>query len=87
MLTETVEGKGTLRGADGITQYEVSYRFDITTRVIDRPGFPRVEAEKRSTGTVKSLTGEVIPLGYYDLHTPDEILHVKNMGSWHIVAG
>jgi hypothetical protein len=68
MATETVEGKGRLRSANGISQCEVSFCFDITTRVIDRPGFPRVEAQKRSTGTVKSVMGEVIPHGYYHLH-------------------
>jgi len=89
-MVETIEGKGRL---ETITPPEkvwmVSYHFEITTRIVEKPGFPRVASKRDSKGTVRSLDGKPIPEGTYQLHAADgEILRVHNagLGDWMIVA-
>ena len=64
----------------------MTYHFDIVTEVVARPGFPRVASHSSSRGDVRAVDGRSIPSGHYDLHTEDEILHVKNLGVWVILS-
>jgi hypothetical protein len=89
-MVETIEGEGRL---ETITPPEkvwmVSYRFDIATKIVEKPGFPRVVSKRDSTGTVRSLDGKPIPEGTYQLHAADgEILRADNagFGQWVILA-
>jgi hypothetical protein len=89
-MIETIEGQGRL---ETITPPEkvwiVSYHFDITTKIVEKPGFSKVAGKRDSTGTVRSLNGKPIPEGVYQLHAADgEILRVENagFGQWVILA-
>jgi hypothetical protein len=89
MLRERIEGKGRLETiAPPEKVWQVNYRFDITTNIVEKPGFSRVASRRDSTGTVSSLDGKAIPEGEYQLHTDDEILRVQNtgFGEWVILA-
>lgn len=39
----------------------VSYHFDIATKIVEKPGFPRVASKRDNTGTVRLLDGKPIP--------------------------
>jgi hypothetical protein len=89
-MVETIEGEGRL---ETITPPEkvwmVSYHFDITTKIVERTGFPRVASKRDSTGCVNSLDDKPIPEGTYQLHAADgEILRVENagFGQWVILG-
>ena len=82
-MVETIEGEGRL---ETITPPEkvwmVSYRFDIETKIVEKPGFPRVASKRDTSGTVCSLDGKPIPEGTYQLHAADgEILRVEKQAS------
>jgi hypothetical protein len=89
-MQERIEGQGRLETiAPPEKVWQVSYRFDITTNIVRKPGVPAVAVGKSdSTGTVGSLDGQPIPEGEYQLHTGDEILRVQNvgLGTWVILA-
>ena len=87
MIRDNLKGEGRLISrSDQSKEYQVSYNFDITTDITEKPGFPRVAAKSNSKGTVRALDGRYIPEGEYDLHCENEILRVKNIGSGHILA-
>jgi len=87
---ETLEGQGQLESWEHPeNRIAVEYRFDITTEILERPGFPRVATRRHSSGTVRAITGESLSEGYFRLVGSDgEILKVKNMGlaMWAILA-
>ena len=88
-MHEELEGTGTLRRIElPPAEWRVRYRFDIETKVVERPGFPRVEAHSSSRGTVIAMSGEDIPVGIYQLTAENgETLRVKNVGiTWAILA-
>ena len=85
-MHEVLEGRGKLLSRENAQEYQVTYHFDIVTHVVEQPGFPRVASHNSGEGTVQSMDGHVLPEGYYDLHTEDEVLHVKNLGVWVILS-
>jgi hypothetical protein len=89
-MHERIEGRGRLETVEPPEKvWQVSYRFDITTNVVRRSGFPPVAGHRDSRGTVQSLDGKPIPEGVYRLHAEgDEILRVQNVGleTWVILA-
>jgi len=88
-LHDTLKGKGRLVSGDKPpTEYQVEYEFHILTRIVERPGLPRVASQRSSTGVVRSTDGKAIPEGYYRLYAEDgEVLRVKNLGTtWAILA-
>jgi len=89
MLHDRIEGQGQLENWERPDKKTpVSYHFDITTEVLERPGFPRVVARKHSIGSVRTISGVPIAEGEYRLFAEDsEILKVKNLfGQWVILA-
>lgn len=86
-MHETIEGCGQLENWESPEKrIPVSYRFDITTDLVDSPGLPRVAARRHSIGKINSLTGEPLTAGYHRLLASDgEILKVKNVGLAHWV--
>jgi hypothetical protein len=89
-MHERLEGQGRLESSQQPEKvYEVVYQFDIVTDVVERPGFPPVVGNSHSRGTIRSVDGEPIPEGYYQLHASDgEIIRVKHLtlGTWVILA-
>lgn len=88
-MHERIEGQGRLETIEPPEKvWQVSYRFDITTNVVRKPGFPAVAGRRDSRGIIESLDGQPIPEGVYQLHTDDEILRVQNvgLGTWVILA-
>jgi len=89
-MRERLEGQGEIESWDHPqTRLAVTYVFDITSDVVERPGFPRVVASRHSTGQVRALKGESIAEGFYQLFASDgEILKIKNLGlgKWVILA-
>ena len=90
-MYERKEGQGRLETVEPPEKvWQVSYRFDITTNIVRKPGVQAVAAGKSdSTGTVRSLDGKPIPEGEYLLHADDgEIMRVVNLGvdSWSMLA-
>jgi hypothetical protein len=88
-MNERIEGQGRLETMEPPEKvWQVSYRFDITTHVMRKPGFPPVGTQRDSRGTIQALEEKPIPEGVYQLHTDDEILRVKNvgLGTWVILA-
>ena len=87
-MTQTLEGTGTLRKHSPSAQWTVKYRFQITTRIVTKAGFPPAMGKSHSSGTVEAANGETIPLGEYQLEASDgEILRVTNLGiTWAILA-
>jgi hypothetical protein len=87
-MLEVIEGKGRLEATTPPEKiWEVSYRFEFTTRIVKKPGLPRVASKGENRGVVESLDGKPIPEGDYQLQTEDgEILHVQNvgLGNWMI---
>jgi hypothetical protein len=90
MLHEVLEGRGQLeKWENPDKRYEVTYRFDIHSEIVERPGLPRVTSKRHSQGVIISATGERFPEGYYRLHASDgEVLKVQNvnLGIWVILA-
>jgi hypothetical protein len=88
-MHERIEGKGRLETITPPEKvWQVSYRFDITTNIVRKPGFPEVAGRRDSTGKVSSFDGKPIPEGDYHLHAEGgEILRVQNvgMGTWTIL--
>jgi hypothetical protein len=89
-MNETLRGTGKLSSlGTPPKEWTVRYNFSIVTRVVERPGFPRVAAHSSSNGKVSDTNDEVIPQGVFQLEAEDgEILRVKNLGfgTWVIVA-
>jgi hypothetical protein len=88
-MIDKIQGQGQLETWDQPEKkISVAYRFEITTDVLARPGFPRVATRKHSTGNVSTLTGQSIGPGYYRLYASDgEVLKVQNLGGqWMILA-
>jgi hypothetical protein len=89
-MLEVIEGQGRLKTTSPPESvWDVRYRFEITSDVVRKPGFPTVTAKRDSTGWVRSLDGRAIPEGTYELQAQDgEILRVENasLGEWGIVA-
>jgi hypothetical protein len=89
-MYETIQGQGQLESWDRPEKkIPVSYRFDITTNILERPGFPRVATHRDSRGTVRSLSGESLSQGEYRLFASNgEVLKVQNIGleEWVILA-
>jgi hypothetical protein len=81
-LKERIEGQGELESWERpVERFPVRFAFEITTDILERPGFPRVAAQKHGIGTVKLLAGKSVGDGYYRLHAADgEILKVQNVG-------
>lgn len=87
-MEEILDGIGQLEDWDiPDSKHEVRYRFSITTKIVETPGFEKVQSQRSSRGTVNSTSGERLGDGFFRLHTQDEILKVKNLGGvWYIVA-
>lgn len=88
-MRETLEGRGQLEAwVNPVQKHEVDYHFEITTDIVERPGFPKVAARKHAHGTVISTVGKSFAEGEYRLFAQDgEILKVKNLGlAWTILA-
>ena len=88
-MRETIEGQGELENlADPEKRWTVHYRFDITTKIVERPGLPREAAHKQSTGRIRSAAGENFAPGYYRLYAAGgEVLNVQSYGNmWVILA-
>ena len=87
-MNDRIEGQGRLETIEPPEKvWQVKYRFDTTTNVVRRSGFPAVAG--RSTGTIQSLDGKQIPEGEYHLHADDgEIIRVQNLGlgEWTILG-
>jgi hypothetical protein len=80
-MNERIEGQGRLETIESPKKvWQVNYRFDITTHVMRKSGFPPVATQRDSRGTIQSLDEKPIPEGSCQLHTDDEILRVKNVG-------
>jgi hypothetical protein len=89
-MLEHKSGIGRLvsRQGDG-REWKVKFDFAIYTRIIERPGFPRVAAKSNSNGKLYALSGEALPEGEYDLYCDDgEIMRVCNLGlgEWAMLA-
>ena len=89
-MLETLEGTGTLRQPDHpAEQWRVRYRFEIHTRVVERPGFPPIAAESSGRGIVTAIDNASIPEGVYWLKAEDgEEIRVQNLGfaGWAILS-
>lgn len=93
MLRETLEGRGKLRRTTiPPMEFDVEYGFDIFTgaEVVSGHNMPKmVRAATTSRGIVRSLRGEAIPGGGFELETEDgETLRVISLGAndWQIVT-
>ncbi len=88
-MIEQMQGEGELESWDRPGErFPCDYFFNITTNVLERPGFPRVTTHISAVGTVHS-TERDIPQGDYRLFASDgEILKVRNLGigEWTILA-
>jgi hypothetical protein len=87
-VPQIIEGPGVLESfPNPDTKIKVNYKFEITTIVENKPGFPPL-TRTVSKGTIRSLNGEPIERGYYRLITRDEVLKVQNLeyGMW-VVLG
>lgn len=89
-MRERIEGRGQLENWERPEKkIPVSYRFDITTDIVARPGLPRVAAHMHSTGKIEALSGQPLAGGHHRLFASDgEILKVENvgLGDWVILA-
>lgn len=71
-MQERVEGQGRLETiAPPEKVWQVSYRFDIVTNIVRKPGSSAVAGRSDNTGAVLSLNRKPIPEGEYTLHTDD----------------
>jgi len=90
-LQERLQGIGELgRWESPGQKIRVEYDFEITTRYLERTGFPRVATRRDSIGFVRGLSRELLPAEEeYRLTASDgEILKVKHVfpGHWVILA-
>jgi hypothetical protein len=87
---QRTEGNGKLRGIrTPMTEFDVLYEFTIVEHVIRRPGFPPAPGHTDTGGTVRSINGQFIPEGIYQLETEDgQSLRVTNLGlgEWRVLA-
>ena len=82
---EVLRGRGLLVSRKSGAEYEVAYRFDITTKVVEAPGKRAVESVFETRGSVKTLDSVMLPNEHYLLHTPEATYHVwRDEIRWHI---
>jgi len=88
-LHERIEGIGELESWENPQERVlVCFSFDITTEILERPRFSRIETRRHSLGIVCALSGKTPGSGYYRLIRPKCTLKVQNLGldQWVILA-
>ncbi len=89
-MLETIEGQGRLETVDPPEKvWLVTYRFDITTNIVRKPGIAAIAVGKSdSRGTVTSVDDKPIPVGTYMLRANDgTVMRVENLGdTWTLLS-
>ncbi len=88
-MIDVLEGRGRLEGWDNPNgNIEVAYKFQISTSILARSGFPRVATRRHAEGVVHGMRNELIQPGYYRLFSSDgEVVKVQNLGGEWTILG